>query len=231
MDNNIRKNLENVLAKINEAKSRAKYNQDVKLIAVSKTVDTDKVEEVANLGTIDFGENKPQELFRKQQVFPNYNWHQIGTLQKNKVKYIIDKVKMIHSLDSLELAKEIDKRAKDKDIKIQCLIQINISHEDSKHGISENDLVEFVEQVSKNYSNIIIKGLMGMAPYEFEKENTRVYFKKLKELMSFVNSKNIEGVFLDELSMGMSNDYEIAIEEGATIVRIGTTIFGERIYK
>lgn len=231
MDNKIKDNLEDVLSKINTAKTKSKYNQEVKLIAVSKTVDVDKVKEVADFGIIDFGENKTQELVRKQEVFPDYNWHQIGTLQKNKVKYIIDKVKMIHSLDSIELAKEIDKRAKDKDIKIQCLIQINISHEDSKHGISENNIIEFVEQVNKNYSNIIIKGLMGMAPYEFDKENTRVYFKKLRNLMSLVNSKNIQGVFLEQLSMGMSNDYQIAIEEGATMIRLGTTIFGERIYK
>lgn len=230
MDKTIKENLEKVSYLINEAKSKSIYKQDVKLIAVSKTVDVEKVAEVANLGIIDFGENKPQELLRKAEVFPNYNWHQIGTLQKNKVKHIIDKVKIIHSLDSLDLAKEIDKRAKDKDIKIQCLIQINISQEDTKHGISENNVVEFVKQVSENYTNIVIKGLMGMAPYEFEKENTRVYFQRMKELMLLVNSKNIDDVFLEELSMGMSNDYQIAIEEGATMVRLGTTIFGERIY-
>lgn len=151
-------------------------------------------------------------------------------ITKNKVKHIIDKVKLIHSLDSVDLAKEIDKRAKDKDITIQCLIQINISKEESKHGLDENNVVEFVKQVSENYKNIIIKGLMGMAPYEVEKENTRIYFKKMKELMSLINTKNINGVMLSELSMGMSNDYQIAIEEGATMVRLGTVIFGERIY-
>lgn len=230
MEKTVKENLEKVSYLINEAKSKSKYNQDVKLIAVSKTVDVDKVSEAADFGVIDFGENKPQELLRKAEVFPSYNWHQIGTLQKNKVKHIIDKVKLIHSLDSVDLAKEIDKRAKDKDITIQCLIQINISKEESKHGLDENSVVEFVKQVSENYKNIIIKGLMGMAPYEAEKENTRIYFKKMKELMSLINSKNINGVILDELSMGMSNDYQIAIEEGATMVRLGTVIFGERIY-
>lgn len=230
MEKTVKENLEKVSYLINEAKSKSKYNQDVKLIAVSKTVDVDKVSEAADFGVIDFGENKPQELLRKAEVFPSYNWHQIGTLQKNKVKHIIDKVKLIHSLDSVDLAKEIDKRAKDKDITIQCLIQINISKEESKHGLDENNVVEFVKQVSENYKNIIIKGLMGMAPYEAEKENTRIYFKKMKELMSLINSKNINGVILDELSMGMSNDYQIAIEEGATMVRLGTVIFGERIY-
>ncbi|EHL19551.1 YggS family pyridoxal phosphate-dependent enzyme [Peptoanaerobacter stomatis] len=230
MEKTVKENLEKVSYLINEAKSKSKYNQDVKLIAVSKTVDVDKVSEAADFGVIDFGENKPQELLRKAEVFPSYNWHQIGTLQKNKVKHIIDKVKLIHSLDSVDLAKEIDKRAKDKDITIQCLIQINISKEESKHGLDENNVVEFVKQVSENYENIIIKGLMGMAPYEVEKENTRIYFKKMKELMSLINSKNINGVMLSELSMGMSNDYQIAIEEGATMVRLGTVIFGERIY-
>lgn len=230
MEKTVKENLEKISYLINEAKSKSKYNQDVKLIAVSKTVDVDKVAEAADFGIMDFGENKPQELLRKAEVFPSYNWHQIGTLQKNKVKHIIDKVKLIHSLDSVDLAKEIDKRAKDKDITIQCLIQINISKEESKHGLDENSLVEFVKQVSENYKNIIIKGLMGMAPYEVEKENTRIYFKKMKELMSLINSKNINGVILDELSMGMSNDYHIAIEEGATMVRLGTLIFGERIY-
>ncbi|EHL16119.1 YggS family pyridoxal phosphate enzyme [Peptoanaerobacter stomatis] len=230
MEKTVKENLEKISYLINEAKSKSKYNQDVKLIAVSKTVDVDKVAEAADFGIMDFGENKPQELLRKAEVFPSYNWHQIGTLQKNKVKHIIDKVKLIHSLDSVDLAKEIDKRAKDKDITIQCLIQINISKEESKHGLDENSVVEFVKQVSENYKNIIIKGLMGMAPYEVEKENTRIYFKKMKELMSLINSKNINGVILDELSMGMSNDYQIAIEEGATMVRLGTLIFGERIY-
>ena len=205
MEKTVKENLEKVSYLINEAKSKSKYNQDVKLIAVSKTVDVDKVSEAADFGVIDFGENKPQELLRKAEVFPSYNWHQIGTLQKNKVKHIIDKVKLIHSLDSVDLAKEIDKRAKDKDITIQCLIQINISKEESKHGLDENNVVEFVKQVSENYKNI-------------------------KELMSLINSKNINGVMLSELSMGMSNDYQIAIEEGATMVRLGTVIFGERIY-
>lgn len=178
MEKTVKENLEKISYLINEAKSKSKYNQDVKLIAVSKTVDVDKVAEAADFGIMDFGENKPQELLRKAEVFPSYNWHQIGTLQKNKVKHIIDKVKLIHSLDSVDLAKEIDKRAKDKDITIQCLIQINISKEESKHGLDENSVVEFVKQVSENYKNIIIKGLMGMAPYEVEKENTRIYFKK-----------------------------------------------------
>lgn len=231
MENLIKNNLEKVSYLIENAKAKSRFKQDVKLIAVSKTVDIDKVKEAVDLNIFDFGENKPQELVRKFEIMPNLNWHQIGTLQKNKVKYIIDKVKLIHSLDSLNLASEIDKRAKDKDITIQCLIQINISNEDTKHGIDEKDIVEFVKRVSEDNQNIAIKGLMGMAPYELDKEKTRPYFQKMKEIMSLINSKNINNVKLEHLSMGMSNDYEIAIEEGSTMIRLGTVIFGERLYK
>lgn len=231
MENSVKNNVKKVLELIEEAKIKSKYNQEVKLVAVSKTVDIDKVKEAVDCNILDFGENKPQELLRKAEIMPSLNWHQIGTLQKNKVKYIIDKVKLIHSLDSLSLANEIDKRAKDKDITIQCLVQINISNEETKHGIDEKDIFEFVKQVSENNRNIVLKGLMGMAPYELDKERTRPYFQKMREIMLSINSKNINGVNLEHLSMGMSNDYQIAIEEGATIVRIGTTIFGERLYK
>ena len=231
MENSVKNNVKKVLELIEEAKTKSKYNQEVKLVAVSKTVDIDKVKEAVDCNILDFGENKPQELVRKAEIMPSLNWHQIGTLQKNKVKYIIDKVKLIHSLDSLSLANEIDKRAKDKDITIQCLIQINISNEETKHGIDEKDIFEFVKQVSENNRNIVLKGLMGMAPYELDKERTRPYFQKMREIMLSINSKNINGVNMKHLSMGMSNDYQIAIEEGATIVRIGTTIFGERLYK
>ena len=231
MENSVKNNVKKVLELIEEAKTKSKYNQEVKLVAVSKTVDIDKVKEAVDCNILDFGENKPQELVRKAEIMPSLNWHQIGTLQKNKVKYIIDKVKLIHSLDSLSLANEIDKRVKDKDITIQCLIQINISNEETKHGIDEKDIFEFVKQVSENNRNIVLKGLMGMAPYELDKERTRPYFQKMREIMLSINSKNINGVNMKHLSMGMSNDYQIAIEEGATIVRIGTTIFGERLYK
>ncbi|RDY20471.1 YggS family pyridoxal phosphate-dependent enzyme, partial [Criibacterium bergeronii] len=196
----------------------------------SKTVDMPEIKQIYDLGIRDFGENKPQELARKSQELTDANWHQIGTLQKNKVKYIIDRVRLIHSVDSLSLAQEIDKRAKQLDITINCLLQINISHEESKHGIEEKDVIEFVKNLQQ-YKNISLIGLMGMAPYESDKEKTRPYFQRMKEIISDVNSKKIYGSELTELSMGMSNDFQIAIEEGATMVRVGTSIFGERTYK
>lgn len=226
----IKSNIEKINYLIKNAVEKSKYKQDVKLIAVSKTVDVDKVKEAIDSGVVDFGENKPQELVRKYEVYNDLNWHLIGTLQKNKVKHIIDKACMIHSLDSFALCDEVDKRAKDKNIIIPCLIQINISGEETKHGINEGELTEFVKVVTERNTNIKLKGLMGMAAYEENKEKTRPYFQRMKELLVSINSKNINNLEMTELSMGMSNDFEVAIEEGATMVRIGTTIFGERIY-
>ena len=226
----IKSNIAKVNYLIKNALEKSKYKQDVKLIAVSKTVDVDKVKEAIDSGVVDFGENKPQELVRKYEVYNDLKWHLIGTLQKNKVKHIIDKACMIHSLDSFALCDEVDKRAKDKNIIIPCLIQINISGEETKHGINEGELTEFVKVVTERNTNIKLKGLMGMAAYEENKEKTRPYFQRMKELLVSINSKNINNLEMTELSMGMSNDFEVAIEEGATMVRIGTTIFGERIY-
>ena len=226
----IKSNIEKVNYLIKNALEKSKYKQDVKLIAVIKTVDVDKVKEAIDSGVVDFGENKPQELVRKYEVYNDLKWHMIGTLQKNKVKHIIDKACMIHSLDSFALCDEVDKRAKDKNIIIPCLIQINISGEETKHGIKESELTEFVKVVTEKNTNIKLNGLMGMASYEENKEKTRPYFQRMKELLVSINSKNINNLEMTELSMGMSNDFEVAIEEGATMVRIGTTIFGERIY-
>lgn len=230
MENLIRDNLKRVISNIEKAKSRSLYKQDVTLVAVSKTVDIEKVIEVSRLGILNFGENKPQELVKKYDVMPNLSWHQIGTLQKNKVKYIFDKVKMIHSLDSISLAEMIDKKAKEKNIVVDCLLQINISNEKTKHGILKEGAFDFVKRVEDSFANIRLRGLMAMAPYEQEASKTRPYFRQMKELIEEINSKNICCKKLDTLSMGMSNDYEIAIEEGATIVRVGSSIFGERIY-
>lgn len=225
----LKENYEKVKYLIGEAKSKSPYKQEVNLVSVSKTVGMDKIKEAYELGFRDFGENKPQELMRKSQELPDAVWHQIGTLQRNKVKYIIDRVGFIHSVDSLSLAQEIDKRAEKLDIVVKCLVQINISHELSKHGIEEKDVFEFVKQLSE-YENISLIGLMGIAPNESDKENTRPYFQKMKEIITDVNSKNIYKQELTELSMGMSGDFPIAIEEGATFVRLGTVIFGDRTY-
>lgn len=228
----IKSNIENIKTKINNScKISNRDKEDVKLIAVTKTVDIDAINEAIECGATDVGENKPQELSRKFEVIGDkVRWHLIGSLQTNKVKYIIDKVYMIHSIDRLSLCEEIQKRAEKIDRTINCLVQVNISKEDSKHGIYEEDAVSFIKTIASSYPNIKIKGLMTMAPNTDDKELIRSVFKKLKKLSITIDNENIEGVSMDELSMGMSNDFEIAVEEGATFVRVGTSIFGKRNY-
>lgn len=229
---NIRENIESIRKRIADAAKRAGRDaDDIKLIAVTKTVDIDKVEEAIAAGTLDAGENKPQELARKYEVLGDkIRWHQIGSLQTNKVKYIIDKVCMIHSLDREGLAEEIDKRANKIGRVIDCLVQVNISGEESKHGMSREEVEPFVRLVAEKYPNIKIKGLMTMAPFDAERDEIRKVFRDLKELSDEINNMNIGNVEMNELSMGMTNDFEIAVEEGATMVRVGTAIFGKRNY-
>lgn len=229
---NIKCNMIDIKNKIDKACELSNRNkEEVTLIAVSKTVDVDAIKEAINYGATDFGENKPQELARKfETIGDDVNWHLIGSLQTNKVKYIIDKVYMIHSIDRLSLCDEIQKRAEKIGKTINCLIQVNISKEESKHGILEEDAIDFVKTIAKNYPNIRIKGLMTMAPNTDDKELVRSVFKGLKDLAIKIDKENIENISMDELSMGMSNDFEIAVEEGATFVRVGTSIFGQRNY-
>ncbi|CEN26506.1 YggS family pyridoxal phosphate-dependent enzyme [Paraclostridium sordellii] len=229
---NIKCNMIDIKNKIDKACELSNRNKEaVTLIAVSKTVDVDAIKEAINSGATDFGENKPQELARKfETIGDDVNWHLIGSLQTNKVKYIIDKVYMIHSIDRLSLCDEIQKRAEKIGKTINCLIQVNISKEESKHGILEEDAIDFVKTIAKNYPNIRIKGLMTMAPNTDDKELVRSVFKGLKDLAIKIDKENIENISMDELSMGMSNDFEIAVEEGATFVRVGTSIFGQRNY-
>lgn len=229
---NIKCNMIDIKNKIDKACELSNRNkEEVTLIAVSKTVDVDAIKEAINSGATDFGENKPQELARKfETIGDDVNWHLIGSLQTNKVKYIIDKVYMIHSIDRLSLCDEIHKRAEKIGKTINCLIQVNISKEESKHGILEEDAIDFVKTIAKNYPNIRIKGLMTMAPNTDDKELVRSVFKGLKDLAIKIDKENIENISMDELSMGMSNDFEIAVEEGATFVRVGTSIFGQRNY-
>lgn len=229
----IRENLNNILNEIEDAciKSNRK-KEDVILIGVTKTVDSDVIEKALSCGIEHVGENKPQEIVKKYEIIgKRAKWHLIGTLQTNKVKYIIDKVDMIHSLDRISLAEEIDKRAKSINRFIDCLIQVNISKEDTKHGVYENDVIEFIKIISDKFKNIKIKGLMTMAPYSENPEDARIHFKNLKSLSSTIKDLNLDGISMDYLSMGMSNDFKVAIEEGANMVRIGTAIFGERNYR
>ena len=206
-------------------------DEKVTLIAVSKTKPVSDLEQVYAAGCRDFGENKAQELVAKYDVLPkDIRWHFIGTLQKNKVKYVVGRAYLIHSVDSYELALEIQKRAEKQDVHCNILIEVNVAGEDSKQGIFNMDeVVDVVEKISK-LPNIHIKGLMTIAPICESASDNAVYFKQLKDLSVDIKGKNIDNVCMDILSMGMSSDYETAIIEGATYVRVGTSIFGERNY-
>ena len=227
----LKENLDSVKNKIELACKRAGRSIDeITLIAVSKTKPLSDIEELITYGTTEFGENKVQELVDKfENVSTPVNWHLIGHLQTNKVKYVVDKACLIHSVDSIKLAKEIEKEAVKKNVIVNILVQVNVANEDTKFGLDTDEVIELVEQISK-LSNIKIKGLMTIAPFVENPEDNRGYFSQLKQLSLDIKSKNIDNVDMSILSMGMTNDYEVAIEEGATMVRVGTGIFGERNY-
>ena len=224
-------NLHEVQENIRRACERSGRNpEDVTLIAVSKTKPVSDIEQIYAAGIREFGENKVQEMNDKQKVLPgDINWHMIGHLQRNKVKYIVDNVAMIHSVDSVRLAEEISKEAVKKNVTVDILVEVNVAKEESKFGLYTEDVRQFVEQISK-LPGINIKGLMTSAPFVDNPEDNRQYFKKLKDLSVDINAKNIDNVHMDFLSMGMTNDYVVAVEEGATHVRVGTAIFGHRDY-
>lgn len=204
--------------------------EDITLIAVTKTRTIDEMQEVQNLGLIDFGENRVQELEGKYDKFDDQvNWHLIGHLQRNKVKNIIDKVKLIHSVDSLRLAKMINKEAAKHQIVAKILIQVNVANEDTKFGLHVDEVLPLLKKISV-FKNIQVRGLMTMAPYTLVPEESRKHFQKLKKLSVDIDNQKIDNIFMEELSMGMTNDYLVAIEEGATIIRVGTGIFGDREY-
>lgn len=227
----IREKYTYVLHKVeNACKSAGRAASDVTLIAVSKTKPIEALQEAYVAGARDFGENKVQELVDKASVLPkDIRWHMIGHLQRNKVKYIVDKVYMIHSVDSLRLAEEISKEAVKKKVTVKILIEVNVGEEESKFGCSVAETENLVLQISK-LPGISIKGLMTIAPYVDEPEENRHIFRKLKDLAVDIDHKNIDNVSMQILSMGMTGDYEVAVEEGASYVRVGTGIFGERMY-
>ena len=227
----IRKNLEEVELRINAACTRAgRKRNDVTLIAVSKTKPVPDIEVAIKEGIGVFGENKVQELTEKYEVLPkDLQWHLIGHLQTNKVKYIVDKAVLIHSVDTYKLAQQIQKEAEKKDIVSNILIEVNVAREESKYGVLEENLLPLITEISK-LPNVRICGLMTIAPNVDEPEKNRKYFRKLRQLNVDIKMKNIDNVTMDVLSMGMTGDYEVAIEEGATMVRVGTGIFGERNY-
>ncbi len=227
----LKENLDIVRGNIRKACDRAgRSYDDVTLIAVSKTKPLSDIEALMQYGETEFGENKVQELVDKyERVSSPVHWHLIGHLQTNKVKYIVDKACLIHSVDSVHLAREIEKEAAKHDVIVDILIQVNIAHEDTKFGVDEASVYDLLDEI-KNYPHIRVKGLMTIAPFVENAEENRVHFRKLHQLLLDIKSKNIDNINMSVLSMGMTNDYEIAIEEGATMVRVGTGIFGERNY-
>lgn len=224
-------NLKLVEEKIQKACERSgRDRSEVTLIAVSKTKPVDMLMEAYNDGIRIFGENKVQELTGKIEQMPDdIQWHMIGHLQRNKVKYIAGKVALIHSVDSLELAQEISKQAKKHDCTIPILIEVNVANEESKFGIGLEETENLVRECAA-LEGITVKGLMTIAPFVENPEDNRSVFKALKDKSVDIAGKKIDNVTMDILSMGMTNDYEVAIEEGATMVRVGTGIFGARNY-
>ena len=227
----LKENLANVEKNIEQAcKNAGRSRDEVTLIAVSKTKPVEMLQEIYDENIRDFGENKVQELCSKMEQLPSdIRWHMIGHLQRNKVKYLMGKVVLIHSVDSLRLAEQIEHEAAKADIVMPVLIEVNVAEEESKFGTTSEAAMQLVEAVSK-MPHIKIRGLMTIAPFTDNPEDNRIYFRKLKQLSVDIKSKNIDNVDMDELSMGMTGDYEVAIEEGATMVRVGTAIFGARNY-
>ncbi|MEK4030272.1 YggS family pyridoxal phosphate-dependent enzyme [Pseudobacillus sp. FSL P4-0506] len=217
--------LQGVQLRIQEACERVgRQTDEVKVIAVTKYVSVERAQEALEAGLVHLGENRDEGLLEKWDKLKGEPiWHFIGSLQSRKVKNIIDKVSYIHSLDRLSLAKEINKRAEKP---INCFIQVNVSGEESKHGLSPAEVITFVEQLA-NYEKIVLCGLMTMAPLTDDEKVLRTCFKQLKQLQEEIQNKQLPYAPCTELSMGMSNDYQIAIEEGATMVRIGTALVGE----
>ena len=227
LSNNLQKveqNIQAACAKSNRAR------EEITLIAVSKTKPVSMLQEIYNLGIRDFGENKVQELSEKHPQMPeDMNWHLIGHLQTNKVKQVIDKAYLIHSVDSIRLAEAIEKEAAKKDLIIDILLEVNVAEEESKFGFKADEVMAAIHQIA-SFTHVKIKGLMTIAPFVENPEQNRSIFAQLKKLSVDIADENIDNVSVDILSMGMTNDYQVAIEEGATMIRVGTGIFGEREY-
>lgn len=225
----LEENLAKVKENIKAACERAGRDAgEVTLVAVSKMKPLEDIETLLKVGQLEYGENYVQELCEKEEhVSRPVHWHMIGHLQTNKVKYIIDKVVLIHSVDSVHLAKQIEKEAAKKNITAQILLQVNVAEEDTKFGMDTDEVLRMAEEISQ-FPHVHIRGLMTSAPFVEDPEENRCYFRKLHKLFVDIGEKNIDNVTMDILSMGMTNDYEVAIEEGATMIRVGTGIFGER---
>ena len=223
--------LQEVEKRIQAACDRAgRKREEVTLIAVSKTKPVETLQEAYDLGVRIFGENKVHELTAKYEALPkDIHWHMIGHLQTNKVKYIIDKAELIHSVDSLKLAETIEKEAAKHDLIADILVEVNVAEEESKFGMKMEEVIPFVEKVSA-FPHVRVRGLMTIAPFVEDPEENRSIFADLHKLYIDIKKKNHDNDTVSVLSMGMTNDYEVAIEEGATMVRVGTGIFGARNY-
>ena len=223
------------LVKINEqikasAEGCGRNADDVLLVAVSKTRTPEEINIAIDAGVTDIGENKVQEIMDKYDAVKPVKWHMIGHLQTNKVKYIIDKVAMIHSVDSLKLAEEIDKRAAQHGLTMDILIQVNSAMEESKFGITTGETGQMIQDILANCPNVRIRGLMCIAPYEDNPEDAKIYFEEVKKLYDEYGKIQHPNLDFKYLSMGMSNDFEVAIEAGSNLIRVGTMIFGARDY-
>jgi len=203
---------------------------EVLLVAVTKTRTAEEINEAIDAGITDIGENKVQEIMDKYEAVKPVRWHMIGHLQTNKVKYIIDKVSMIHSVDSFKLAEEIDKRAGQHGTKMDILVQVNSAQEESKFGITTEETGKLIHDILAHCENIRIRGLMCIAPFEDDPEDVRIYFREVKSLFDRYSALDHPRLDFQYLSMGMSHDYEAAILEGSNLIRVGTAIFGERNY-
>lgn len=227
----VAENINDVKERITRACKRAGRNvEDVTLVAVSKTKPIEKLEEAYATGTRFFGENKVQELVDKWEIMPkDIKWQMIGHLQTNKVKYIIDKVDLIHSVDSIRLVEVIDKEAAKKGVLANILLEVNVAKEESKFGLMPEEVMDFIDKIVR-FKNVRVQGLMTIAPFVDDPEMNREHFANLHQLFVDIRKKKVNNVIMNVLSMGMTNDFEVAIEEGATMVRVGTAIFGERNY-
>lgn len=225
----IRQNIDDLRKKVARAAIKSgRSPEDIKIVAVTKTVQPEKISIAIDEGLIDLGENRVQELCEKyDKISSECNWHLIGHLQTNKVKYLIDKISLLHSVDRIALVDEIQKRAEKIEKIVKILVQVNIAKEESKFGIGADKVIDFIKTLSI-YPNIKVKGLMTMAPNSEEPENIRWVFRDLRKLYIDIAKENIHNIDMELLSMGMSNDFQVAIEEGSNIIRVGTAIFGER---
>lgn len=221
---------------VNELKNAAagksgRTGEDVLLVAVTKLHSPEEINEAIDAGVTDIGENKVQEILDKYDKVKPVRWHLIGHLQTNKVKYIIDKVCLIHSVDSLHLAKEIDKRAAQHDLTMDILVQVNSAEEESKFGVTTEETDQLIEDIAQQCPNVRIRGLMCIAPFEENPDDAKPYFAQVKKIYDKYAAKKTDRIDFSYLSMGMTNDFEAAIEEGSNLIRVGTAIFGYRDYR